>query len=149
MSAAKQRRQRLIADWLRERPVASQEELVQRLADAGIEATQATVSRDLDDIGAAKRRHGYELDEGTASGADARLSRVLAEWVRSIEPAGSLLVLKTPPGSAGLVARALDQARLSWLAGTVAGDDTVFVALANGTSAGSAAHQLREAREQG
>ena len=153
MSAAKQQRQRLIADWLRDDRIASQEELVARLAAAGIAATQATVSRDLDELGAVRARHEggirYRFPEQGGSGAGDRLNRLLAEWVTAIVPAGDLVVLKTPPGSANLVANALDAAALEEVAGTIAGDDTIFVALVDGARAGAVAEGLRRRRQGG
>lgn len=151
MTAAKQHRQRLIADWLREDRIASQEELVARLVRAGVSATQATVSRDLEELGAARVRHGgvlhYRLPEGPENGNPDRLDRLLAEWVTDIVAAGNLLVLKTPPGSANLVANAIDAAVLEEVAGTIAGDDTIFVALADGAKPGAVAEGLRRRRE--
>ena len=136
---AKGQRQRMIADWLRDGRVGSQEELVARLGAAGTVATQATVSRDLDELGAVKvRREGairYLLpDQVDAGHAAVKLDRLLAEWVLAILPAGPLVVLRTPPGSANLVANAIDSAALPGIAGTIAGDDTIFVAVADGTS---------------
>jgi transcriptional regulator of arginine metabolism len=148
---SKSQRQRMIADWLREQRVGSQEEVVARLSLAGVAATQATVSRDLDELGAIKlRRDGSiryvmpgRVDPGHAA---AKLDRLLAEWVDSIVPAGNLLVLRTPPGSANLVANALDSAGIADIAGTIAGDDTIFVALADGVGAHAAAERLRARR---
>ena len=151
MSAAKQRRQRLIADWLRQHRIASQEELVARLDLAGVPATQATVSRDLEDLGAVRvRRDGamhYRLPEQLESGNAGRLDRLLSEWVTEIIAAGGLIILKTPPGSANLVANALDAAALKEVAGTIAGDDTIFVALVDGAVPGAVAEGLRRRRE--
>ena len=152
MSAlSKSQRQRMIADWLRGHHVGSQEEVVARLSLAGIAATQATVSRDLDELGAVKvRRKGsirYVMPDAVDPGhAAAKLDRLLAEWVDAIIPAGNLLVLKTPPGSANLVANALDSAEVDDIAGTIAGDDTIFVALADGVDAQGAAERLRARR---
>ncbi len=152
MSAvSKGQRQRMITDWLRTHRVGSQEEVVARLAYAGLAATQATVSRDLDELGAVKvRREGairYVIPDAIEPGhAAAKLDRLLAEWVDAIIPAGNLLVLKTPPGSANLVANALDRAELADIAGTIAGDDTIFVALADGVDAHGAAERLRARR---
>ncbi len=147
MSQAKQQRQRLIADWLRKHRIGSQEELVARLDLAGVSATQATVSRDLDELGAVRVRGGgsvhYRLPEQLESGQAGRLDQLLAEWVTDIVAAGNLVVLKTPPGSANLVANALDAAGLDEVAGTIAGDDTIFVALADGVVPGSFAEGLR------
>ncbi len=152
--SGKEQRRRLIADWLRDKQVGSQEELVARLEQAGFAATQATVSRDLDELGAVRvRREGairYALAEAVdpAVGA-ARLDRLLGEWVTAIVPAGMLLVLKTPPGSANLVANAIDMAALPEVAGTIAGDDTIFLALADGVVPGAFAAELRARRSTG
>ena len=147
MTAAKQQRQRLIAGWLRQQRIGSQEELVARLDLAGVPATQATVSRDLDELGAVRvRRDGamhYRLPEQLETGDANRLDRLLREWVTDIIAAGNLLVLKTPPGSANLVANALDAAGLNEVAGTIAGDDTIFVALADGAVPAAVAEAFR------
>jgi transcriptional regulator of arginine metabolism len=148
---SKGKRQRMIADWLRAERVGSQDELVARLSHEGISATQATVSRDLDELGAVRvKRSGAahyalpgEIDPYFAA---AKLDRVLAEWVDSIVTAGNLLVLRTPPGSANLVANAIDVARLADIAGTIAGDDTIFVALSDGVDASATAAKLRARR---
>jgi transcriptional regulator of arginine metabolism len=148
---AKNQRQRMMADWLREFRVGSQEELVARLSMAGIAATQATVSRDLLELGAVKlKRDGsirYVMPDQVEPGhAAAKLDRLLAEWVDAIIPAGNILVLKTPPGSANLVANALDAAGLDEVAGTLAGDDTIFVALSNGANPHAVANLLQQRR---
>ncbi len=152
--SAKAQRQRMIGDWLRDHRVSSQEELVARLGHAGITATQATVSRDLEELGAVKvRRNGairYVLPQPTEPAQSAAmLDRLLADWVIDIDAANGLVVLRTPPGSANLVANALDAAALDGVAGTIAGDDTIFVALGEGTSAGILAGRLRGRRASG
>ena len=152
--SGKAQRQRMIGDWLRAHQVGSQEELVARLGLAGISATQATVSRDLDELNAVKvRRDGairYVLADQVDGGHDAAmLDRLLAEWVTDIIEAEGLVVIKTPPGSANLVANALDSAGLEDVAGTIAGDDTIFVALSEGASIGILAGQLRARRVAG
>ena len=152
--SGKAQRQRMIGDWLRANRVGSQEELVARLGLAGITATQATVSRDLDELGAVKlRRDGairYVLsDQIEPAQSAAMLDRLLADWVTDIVEANGLIVLRTPPGSANLVANALDAAALDGVAGTIAGDDTIFIALGEGTSAGIVAGQLRRRRDEG
>ena len=122
-----------------------------RLSLAGIAATQATVSRDLLEIGAVKlKRDGtirYVMpDQAGSNHAAAKLDRLLAEWVDAIIPAGNMLVLKTPPGSANLVANALDAAGLEQVAGTLAGDDTIFVAISDGTNPHAVATMLQQRR---
>lgn len=114
--------------------VRNQGELVQMLADDGIVATQATVSRDLDEIGAIKVR-GPEGSSVYAvpdlpfaqRGHDDRLQRILADWVVSVSASANLVVIRTPPGSAHVVGSALDRAGLDGVLGNVCGDDTIMV----------------------
>ena len=150
---AKSQRQRMIGDWLRGDKVGSQEELVARLGIEGVAATQATVSRDLDELGAVKvRRDGairYVLSDQSGGGDAAMLDRLLADWVTDIVEAAGLVVIKTPPGSANLVANALDAAGIDGVAGTIAGDDTIFVALTQGVSPNDLAGRLRARRAAG
>lgn len=138
MTDTRARRLRALADLIRGRALSSQEELTDRLKALGFEVTQATVSRDLEQLGAVKVKRGgilsYALPDQLA-GADwsaGRLQRILQDWALSIEAAGPLIILKTPPGSAHLVASAIDHARLPDIAGTVSGDDTLFVAVRDG-----------------
>ena len=155
MTDARIRRQKAIADLIRSEPLGSQEEVTARLAALGFPVTQATVSRDLDQMGAVKVKRGgslsYALPDqlGDNDWAAARLQRILAEWVLSVEGAGNLLVIKTPPGSAHLVGLALDQGRLDEVAGTICGDDTLFVALRDGVDAGHMAKRFRELSQEG
>jgi transcriptional regulator of arginine metabolism len=130
-------RQARITQLVESRPIASQTELGRLLAAAGVEVTQATLSRDLDELGAMKVRTAagmaYALPPegqprpGTAEAVDARLARLLEELLVSAEATGGLVVLRTPPGGAHLLASALDRAGLPDIAGTVAGDDTVLL----------------------
>ena len=150
MTDARARRQKAIADLIRSEPVASQEEVTARLAAQGYVVTQATVSRDLDQLGAVKVKRGgalsYSLPEqlGESDWAAGRLQRIIGEWVQSVEVASNLLVLKTPPGSAHLVGVAIDQARLAEIAGTVSGDDTLFIAVRDGVTVGAIARRFRD-----
>ena len=134
-------RRQLIADLLGIHPVRSQRELAGLLRDQEIEVTQATLSRDLDDLGAVKIRDGagdlvYALpgeggDRTPTATPDAaagdRLTRVVAEVLVSAEAPRNLIVLRTPPGAAQYLASALDHAALAAVAGTIAGDDTVLL----------------------
>ena len=130
-------RQARVVALLAERPVASQTELGRLLADGGVPVTQATVSRDLEELGAVKVRTpagmAYALPPegapraGTAEAVDARLARLLEELLISAEATASSVVLRTPPGGAHLLGSALDRAGLPEVAGTVAGDDTVLL----------------------
>ena len=140
MTDTRARRLRALAEMIRADALASQEEATERLKALGFAVTQATVSRDLEQLGAIKVKRGgilsYALPEqiGAADWSTGRLERILKEWAVSIEAAGQLLVLRTPPGSAHLVASAIDHARLPEIAGTVSGDDTLFVALRDGVT---------------
>ncbi len=126
-----------IVDLLDAQPVASQTELGRLLAAKGLQVTQATVSRDLEELGAVKVRSAggtsYAVPPegqprtGTTEAVDARLGRLLEELCVSAEPTGAFVVLRTPPGGAHLLAAALDRAGIPDVAGTVAGDDTVLL----------------------
>ena len=124
MTDLKERRQRAIADLIRENALSSQEELAERLGSLGFLVTQATVSRDLEQLGAIKvRRDGhlsYALPESAPNRASPRLAAVFRDWVRSVETAVNLVVIKTPPGSAHLVGVVLDQSELAEVVGGTA-----------------------------
>jgi len=138
MTDTRTRRLRALTELIRTEPHDSQEELTERLRGLGHAVTQATVSRDLVALGAVKvKRDGalrYVLPDqfGARDWAAGQLERIVREWVQGIEPAGQMIVLGTPPGSAHLVASAIDQAQLPEIAGTVAGDDTIFLAVRDG-----------------
>jgi transcriptional regulator of arginine metabolism len=130
----KQQRQHRITRLLETRAVGSQTHLVDLLAGEGIEATQATVSRDLDELGAVKVRMpggetAYALPELPSQqvAPEDHLRRVLGEWVVDVASSANLVVLRTPPGSAHVVGSALDRSGMVGVIGTVAGDDTVLV----------------------
>ncbi|GAC1610859.1 MAG: arginine repressor [Mycobacteriales bacterium] len=130
-------RQARIVELLAATPISSQTELGRRLAAAGVEVTQATLSRDLDDLGAVKVRTPAGMTyavapegqprQGTPQAVDARLARLLEELLIGAEATGGMVVLRTPPGGAQLLGSALDRAGLPEVAGTVAGDDTVLL----------------------
>ena len=151
MTEMRNRRLRVLAEVLRGGVAASQDELVEALRTAGFAVTQATVSRDLDQLGAVRVRRGGvsryaiadELDVGRDARAIERLQVIAAEWVRSVELAGQLVVIRTPPGSAHLIGVALDRAELPDAVGTICGDDTLFVATPSSEAATAIARQLR------
>lgn len=131
-------RQARIVELLAQQQVRSQTELARLLAAEGIDVKQATLSRDLEELGAVKLRAAdggsgvYVVPEdgatvrGITGGTD-RLARVLSDLLVSAEPSGNLAVLRTPPGAAQFVASAIDRAVLPEIAGTIAGDDTIVV----------------------
>ena len=125
-------RQARIVELIRDRAVHSQTELLGLLEDEGIATTQATLSRDLDELGALKVRGAYVIpDDGSpvrgVEGGTARLARLLGEVLTSADASGNLAVLRTPPGAAQYLASALDRAALNYIVGTIAGDDTLMV----------------------
>jgi len=147
---SKHQRQHRISRMLANQVVTSQEQLVSLLADDGVESTQATVSRDLDDLGAVKVRVSggesvYAIPEHPADRVVPvdQLRRVMGEWVVEVESSGNLVVLRTPPGSAHVVASALDRTGIEGSIGTVAGDDTLMVVAAEGTTGENLAVALR------
>ena len=139
MAGTKAQRQHRIARLLLEEAVSSQTYLVELLGEAGVTATQATVSRDLEELGAIKVRAPggatvYAIPELPSDqlAPEDHLKRVLGEWLVDVERSGDLVVLRTPPGSAHVVASALDRAGWPRLVGTVAGDDTLLAIAAEG-----------------
>ncbi|PZS33336.1 MAG: arginine repressor [Pseudonocardiales bacterium] len=138
MTSTRVGRQARIVELVSNSAVHSQAELVALLAGEGIEVTQATLSRDLDELGAMKVRGvdggapAYVIPEDGSPvrgmvGGTARLARVLAELLVSADASANLAVLRTPPGAAHFVASALDRAALAEVVGTVAGDDSILV----------------------
>jgi transcriptional regulator of arginine metabolism len=134
-------RQARIVEIIAAAPVTSQTQLARLLAEAGIEVTQATLSRDLEELGAVKLRGAdgapasYVLPPENAplrpalspEAAPARLTRLLADLLTGAEGSANLAVLRTPPGAAQFLASALDKVALPDVLGTIAGDDTLMV----------------------
>jgi transcriptional regulator of arginine metabolism len=137
MPLGKTQRQHRVARLLEEHAVSSQAQLVELLAAQGVKATQATVSRDLEELGAVKVRVPggeslYAIPELPMEqvAPDDHLQRVLGDWVVEVAHSANVVVLRTPPGSAHVVGSALDRAGVPGIIGTVAGDDTVMVVAA-------------------
>jgi transcriptional regulator of arginine metabolism len=131
---AKHQRQHRIARLLEARAVTSQTQLVDLLAADGVVATQATVSRDLEELGAIKIRASagdsiYAIPELPKDHRtpEEHLRRVLSDWVVEVAHSVNLVILRTPPGSAHVVASAIDRGMVDGVLGTVAGDDTILV----------------------
>lgn len=149
MRLAKAQRQHRIARLLDDHAVPSQAHLVDLLAADGVVATQATVSRDLEELGAVKVRVPggetvYAIPElpRDQRAPEEHLARVLGEWVVEVAHSLNLVVLRTPPGSAHVVGSALDRAGVDGVIGTVAGDDTVLVVASQGTNGAKVAKRL-------
>ena len=149
MRLAKTQRQHRVARILEQHPVTSQGQLVELLAADGVVATQATVSRDLEELGAIKVRAAggesvYAIPELPKDqvAPEEHLRRVLGDWVVEVAHSANLVVLRTPPGSAHVVGSALDRAGLDDIIGTVAGDDTVLVVSAERVGGARVAKRL-------
>lgn len=138
MEVMKQARHRAIRDLVEQRPIRTQQELAAALRERGFRATQATISRDVAELELAKGdrdgRPAYVLPprliEAEVSGED-RLRRLFGEMPVELREAGLLLIVRTLPGSAHPIAAALDRARWPEVRGSIAGDDTVFIAFAD------------------
>src|SRR6478736_1962382 len=147
---SKVQRQQTIARLIEQNQVTNQPQLVDLLAGEGITATQATVSRDLEDLGAVKVRvPGGATVYAVPEFAPERvapldhLRRVMGEWVADVTNSGNLVVVRTPPGCAHVVASALDRSGLEGLLGTVAGDDTLLCVAAEDVGGPELARTLR------
>ena len=148
---SKSQRQHLLAKILEEQSVSSQAKLVDLLKAEGIDVTQATLSRDLEELGAVKIR--VPVGESVYAIPDNPtervlpvdyLKRVLGEWLVEVLVSNNIIVLKTPPGSAHVVASAVDRAGLPEVIGTVAGDDTVRLVAASNTTGDAVSEKLKD-----
>ncbi|MFW0155606.1 arginine repressor [Rothia sp. P6271] len=135
--STKTARQARIVDLLQKHHVRSQAELAQLLVDDGVKVTQATLSRDLVEIGAERVRDEksgliyavphHPVRRSSADGVDARMISLFKELLITAEASANLVILRTPPGAAQFMASAIDQASIEPILGTIAGDDTVMV----------------------
>ncbi|WP_433826102.1 arginine repressor [Actinoplanes sp. CA-015351] len=139
-----------IIELIRSQTVRSQTELADMLAHEGVQVTQATLSRDLEELNAVKVSGAYLIPEDgkrplreTQQGP-ARLIRLLRELLTGVDSSGNIAVLRTPPGAAQFLASALDRSGLSDVVGTIAGDDTILVVARDGgpTSGAALAEKL-------
>lgn len=151
MTIGKTQRQHRISVLLEKNAVSTQEQLVDLLSGDGVEATQTTVSRDLEELGAIKVRVAggdsvYALPELPSKqvAPSSHLKRVLGEWVVEVATSQNLVVLRTPPGSAHVVGSAIDRSGFEGVIGTVAGDDTVLVVAAETMGGSELAKRLIE-----
>ncbi|MEO1584995.1 MAG: ArgR family transcriptional regulator [Planctomycetota bacterium] len=140
---SRERRHETIRRLLADGPMPSQEAILEGLSREGITATQATLSRDLRVLGAVKGPEGYELAAAATGVRSVSASgRVLEQHALAVSAAIGSVVIRTAPGSAGLVALELDRHPPAGVVGTIAGDDTILVALREGTSPCDAAERL-------
>jgi transcriptional regulator of arginine metabolism len=140
-------RRNQILDIVRTGGVPTQTDLRRRLAERGIRVTQATVSRDIEELGLVKTRKGYHLPPGSqpSSPAQPLLSVILKEFLRDVKKASNLVIVRTHPGNAHTVAVALDSTQWPELMGTVAGDDTIFLATGGQQQAARVRKRILEA----
>lgn len=140
-------RRTAIVRLLRSSPVRRQQELVRLLKREGHEVTQSSVSRDLRELGVLKHSEGYVLpDNADLAGRTQDNFATVAQFVREVRTAGpSITVVKTTIGSASSVAAAIDKAGWNEVAGTVSGDDTIFIATADARAQGAVLERLNKA----
>jgi len=143
-----ERRRRELKRLVAERELGTQEELVEALEKRGFRVSQASVSRDLAALRLTKIGGRWARVPQARVSGDPRLERIRANVLDSTEAGPHLVVLHTPPGEASAVALAIDGLGLASIAGTVAGDDTILVALATGTKPGSVLRKLGIGRTQ-
>ena len=145
MSSLKRLRQGQILKLVSDGTVTSQDELRRLLVQKGVRVTQATLSRDLQELNLVKTPEGYRvLETGGGEAAEPRLARALREFLLDVRGAQNLLVLRTPPGGAQPLAAAFDAGRLEEVVGTVAGDDTVLVVTPSRRASESLQKRMRE-----
>jgi transcriptional regulator of arginine metabolism len=154
--ASKAQRQQVISDLLAAEAITSQDQIVDHLAEQGVTATQATVSRDLEDLSAIKVRmpggaSAYAIPDHPHEQVvpAGHLRRIFSEWVVGVDSSGNMVVLRTLVGSAHVVASAIDRSGLDEVLGTVAGDDTLFVVAAQGFTGEAVAELFRSYADLG
>jgi transcriptional regulator of arginine metabolism len=152
--ATKAKRQRAILTLVGQERLSSQEDIRSHLLRIGLDATQSTISRDVEELGLARvhDRDGVRYvvpGAATSSGPMRLLRHALLEFALALVPANQLLVVRTPPGAASALAEAIDRADLEPIAGTIAGDNTILVVPADGVSPAAVERVLRETMEEG
>ena len=147
----KAERQTALLDLVKREPLSSQEEIRRRLARLGHDATQATISRDLEELGIVRMRDGAGRLRYASSGDGVvppiPLRALLQEFTVDVQHSGNIVLVKTPPGAANAVARAVDVNEVEGVIGTVAGDDTILIVVREGVKARTVATKLK--REAG
>ena len=141
-------RQGAILRLVQQRELGTQAEVAEALRAEGFDAVQTTVSRDIAQLGLVKTRGAegrlvYALPGAADLDRLSELTSALRRWAVTLDATGNLAVVRTPPGAANALARAIDEARLPDVVGTVAGDDTIFVAASEGHTGAELADELR------
>ena len=136
-------RQEVILALIRAKPIRNQSELIRELAARGVTVTQSTLSRELKTLGIAKSPDGSGGYRYTARGPSEGPLTALVSFVRRIERAGNLIVVRTPPGNAQGVAHGLDAVAWSEVLGTIAGDDTILIICRNDKDGAAVEKRLR------
>ena len=154
MKTAKNARQEMIIKLIKEHDISTQEELTAKVKEAGFEATQATCSRDIKELGIIKitmpdKTTKYAVLDRTGDVAPGRLLAVFANSLISVQSAMNMLVIKTLPGMAQAAASALDSMHLEDVVGTIAGDDTVFACATGPNEAQALVVTIRDMMESG
>ena len=154
MKTAKNARQEMIIKLIKEHDISTQEELTAKVMAAGFEATQATCSRDIKELGIIKitmpdKTTKYAVLDRTGDVAPGRLLAVFANSLISVQSAMNMLVIKTLPGMAAAAASALDSMHLEDVVGTIAGDDTVFACATGPSEAQALVVTIRDMMESG
>ena len=144
MSAVNARRAKAIS-LVQSGVISSQSDLVKELKKAGFPVTQATASRDLEEIGAVRGRGGYTI--GDSDNSIARSLPLPGDLILSVESSGNLAVVRTPPGGAQFLASSLDHSGMKSIIGTIAGDDTVLVVARKASGGGELAKELLSYRD--
>ena len=146
----KARRKTVILELVDREAITSQEQLREKLHERGIEATQATLSRDIRELGLVKRAvdgaYRRSVPDAPTGGGEAALRRAVEEYLRTLETIEQLVVLRTDPGQAQPLAVAIDRARLAEIAGTIGGDDTILVICRSANDAAAVSDRFRAMR---
>lgn len=154
MKTTKSERQSRLLQLIRENDISTQEDLVSGLNSTGLEVTQATISRDIKELGIIKVTSGNGLQkyvpmERSGEVASGRLMKVFSEAVVQVDHAMNLVIIKSLPGMAQACASALDSMRLQEVAGSIAGDDTIFIAARTVEQAEALSRSLNQIAIQG
>ncbi|MDP9295881.1 MAG: arginine repressor [Actinomycetota bacterium] len=147
----KSRRQQAVLSLVSRERLSSQQEIRARLKERGLEATQSTISRDIEELGLARVHDSeglrYVVPGEETNGGVVQLRRLLDEFALSFAPSGNLLLIHTPPGAASALGEGLDHVAIPEIAGTVAGDNTILIVASEGVGARDVERRLRSYME--